>query len=104
MIRLASWKPIWDRCKVWFKPVVQVEFKLFATLMEYLPAGARGHSVVVDLSEGTTIYELMDQFHVPREQAHLVVRNGVYVHFSERDTYQLQDGDVIALWPPVAGG
>ena len=89
---------------MWFELVVRVELKLFATLMQYLPAGARGHSVVVDLPEGITIYELMDRFHVPREQAHLVVRNGVYVHFSERDTYKLQEGDVIALWPPVAGG
>jgi molybdopterin converting factor small subunit len=84
--------------------VVQVELKLFATLMQYLPADARGHTVRVELPEGITIYELMEQFHVPREQAHLVVRNGVYVPFSERDSYKLQEGDVIALWPPVAGG
>ena len=84
--------------------MVHVEFKLFASLVEYLPANARGHSVDVDLPEGTTIYDLMDRFHVPREQAHLVVRNGIFVHFAERDSYKLQEGDVIALWPPVAGG
>ena len=89
---------------MWFELVIRVELKLFATLMRYLPAGARRHSVVVELPEGITIYELMDRFNVPREQAHLVVRNGVYVHFSERETYKLQEGDVIALWPPVAGG
>ncbi|MBI1422144.1 MAG: MoaD/ThiS family protein [Gammaproteobacteria bacterium] len=72
--------------------------------MQYLPAAARGHSVTVELPEAITIYELMDRFHVPRHQAHIVARNGVFVPFPERDTYKLQEGDVIALWPPVAGG
>ena len=84
--------------------VLQIEFKLFATLTDYLPAGAKGHSVFVDVPEGTTIYDVMDRFHVPREKAHLVVCNGVYVHFSERDSYQLKDGAALALWPPIAGG
>ncbi|MCU7878453.1 MAG: MoaD/ThiS family protein [Candidatus Thiodiazotropha sp. (ex Lucinoma borealis)] len=84
--------------------MVTVEFKLFATLMEYLPAGAQDHSVRVELSEGATIFDLMDKYRVPRTQAHLVVRNGVFVPPSQRKTFQLQDGDVIALWPPVAGG
>lgn len=84
--------------------MVQVELKLFASLMQYLPADARGHTVKVELPEGMTIYELMARFHVPREQARIVVRNGVFVPYSERDTYKLQEGDIIALWPPVAGG
>lgn len=84
--------------------MVQVELKLFASLMQYLPADSRGHSVSVELPEGATIYQLMERFHVPRAQAHIVARNGVFVPASERDTYILQQGDVIALWPPVAGG
>ncbi|MCU7853606.1 MAG: MoaD/ThiS family protein [Candidatus Thiodiazotropha sp. (ex Monitilora ramsayi)] len=84
--------------------MVNVEFKLFASLMVYLPADAKKHSVSVKLPKKTTIFELMDKFKVPHEQAHLVVRNGEFVPPSQRNTYQLQDGDVIALWPPVAGG
>ena len=84
--------------------MVRIEFKLFASLSEYLPAGARGHSVSLEVPDGTTIYELMDRFHVPRDQAHLVIRNGVFVPPSERETYTLQEGDALALWPPVAGG
>jgi molybdopterin converting factor small subunit len=83
---------------------MRIEFKLFATLSEYLPAGAQGHSVVVDIPDGTTIHAVIDRFHVPREKAYLVVCNGVYVHFSERDTFELQEGDALALWPPIAGG
>jgi sulfur-carrier protein len=84
--------------------VVNVELKLFADLMRYLPANARQQSIRVEMPEGSTIYHLMDCFQVPREQAHLVVCNGLFIPPSQRDCYQLQDQDVIALWPPVAGG
>jgi len=84
--------------------VVQIEFKLFADLMRYLPAAARQQSVQVEMVDGSTVYDLMDRFGVPREQAHLVVCNGLFIPPSQRDTYRLKDRDVIALWPPVAGG
>ncbi|MBW9265010.1 MAG: sulfur carrier protein ThiS [Candidatus Thiodiazotropha endolucinida] len=83
---------------------MNVEFKLYASLMTYLPSGATDHAVNVTLSEGATIFDLMERYQVPREQAHLVVCNGLFVPPSQRETYRLQDGDVIALWPPVAGG
>ncbi len=103
----VSWRLTWDPSKGWpdgYLSVVRIEFKLFATLSEYLPAGTQGHSVAVDIPAGTTIHEVIDQFHVPRAKAHLVVVNGVYIHLSERDTYELQAGDALALWPPIAGG
>ena len=84
--------------------MVNVEFKLYADLMRYLPANARQQSVRVEMAEGTTLYDLMDRFQVPREQAHLVICNGLFIPPSQRETYQLQDHDVVALWPPVAGG
>ena len=72
--------------------------------MAYLPPGAVGHTVSVELGEGATVLDLMERYRVPREQAHLVVCNGLFMPPSRREAYQLQNGDVIALWPPVAGG
>ncbi|MEJ2622695.1 MAG: MoaD/ThiS family protein [Candidatus Thiodiazotropha sp.] len=84
--------------------MIQVEFKLFASLMSYLPAGAKDHTVMVAMPDGATVYDLMEKYQVPREQAHLVVCNGLFVPPSQRGSQSLQDGDSIALWPPVAGG
>jgi molybdopterin synthase sulfur carrier subunit len=84
--------------------VVQLEFKLFAGLMTYLPPGTTGHSVSVEVPDGTTIHDVIDLFNVPRDKAHLVVCNGVIVHRTDRDQRQVCEGDVLALWPPVAGG
>jgi sulfur-carrier protein len=48
--------------------------------------------------------KVIDQYRVPREMAHLVLRNGVYVDPKQRDLPSLKEGDVIAIWPPVADG
>jgi molybdopterin converting factor small subunit len=33
-----------------------------------------------------------------------VLVNGVYVEPADRLTRTLQEGDVLAIWPPIAGG
>jgi len=35
---------------------------------------------------------------------HLVLINGSYVAPEDRATRTLVDGDVLAIWPPIAGG
>ena len=84
--------------------MVTIEFKHFAGLMVYLPPGTTDHGVSIEVADGTTIPELIDRFKVPTEKAHLVVCNGVIIHRTRREQVQLREGDVIAMWPPVAGG
>ena len=83
---------------------MQVQLELYASLMQYLPARADRHRVVAEMPADTTAHALLDHFGVPREKAHLVLRNGIVLHQQERDGVALEDGDVIAVWPPVAGG
>jgi molybdopterin converting factor small subunit len=35
---------------------------------------------------------------------HLVLINGKYIEPEKRLTQTLQEGDVLAIWPPIAGG
>lgn len=83
---------------------MQVRLELYASLMRYLPPGAERHRIAVEVPEGCTAQVLLDRYQIPREQSHLVLRNGVFLHQEERDALSLEDGDVIAAWPPVAGG
>ena len=83
---------------------MKIRLKLFATLSEYLPPGARQNAAEVEVPDGATPHQVMDRFRVPREQAHLVVLNGVFVLPHQRNSLALSDGDTLALWPPVAGG
>ncbi len=83
---------------------MQITFKLYATLMDYLPDGSDKHSTIVEIPTDASAYNVIDRFNVPREKAHLVLLNGVYVQPEERSTPILKEGDTLAVWPPVAGG
>lgn len=83
---------------------MRVQLELYASLMQHLPPDADRHRVQAEVPEGSTPHQLLDRYGVPRAQAHLVLRNGVFVHPPARDTTALAEGDVIAVWPPVAGG
>lgn len=83
---------------------MRIRLKLFATLSEHLPPGAKQNLVLVDVPDGATPHQVMDLCRVPREQAHLVVLNGVFVPPDQRNELALSEDDTLALWPPVAGG
>jgi molybdopterin converting factor small subunit len=84
---------------------MQITFKLYATLQHLLPADAKNNAIVIDVPEQATLHEVIDRFNVAHKDAHLVLINGRYIGFDERDDKGLlTDGDVLAVWPPVAGG
>ncbi len=79
--------------------------KLFASLAEYLPPGAKDHATKIALSSNdATIMSTLEALRVPQEKCHLVLLNGIFVSPSERPGCTISDGDTIAVWPPVAGG
>ena len=83
---------------------MRLTLKLYASLAEYLPASARDNQIALEFPLAPTPHQLLDTCHVPHARAHLLLVNGVYVTPDQRDTLALSEGDVIAAWPPVAGG
>jgi molybdopterin converting factor small subunit len=83
---------------------LQVTLKLFASLSSCLPAGAQRNKVELEIGDDVSIWSLLDSHNVPRDKCHLVLLNGIFKAPEERDTVKLQEGDVLAVWPPVAGG
>lgn len=84
---------------------MKITLKLYATLQGYLPAAAVNNSIEIEVEQQTTLHQIIDRFSVPRKDAHLVLINGTYFGFDERDEPGvLKEGDVLAVWPPVAGG
>ncbi len=81
-----------------------ITFKLYAGLSEYLPEGATRNSTQIELQPGDTVNQVIDRCQVPRDLAHLVMLNGIYLATDQRDQSQLKTGDTLAIWPPVAGG
>jgi len=84
---------------------MQITFKLFASLTEHLPTEhRRGNQMALELADGATIAQIIEPFALPMKLVHLVLINGTYVPPEQRAERQLVDGDVLAIWPPIAGG
>ena len=83
---------------------MKVTLKLFASLHELLPPGTSVNGLEIEVPEDATPHQLMDRFRVPRSLAKLVVHNSFFLEREKRDQPVLRDGDVLAVWPPVAGG
>lgn len=83
---------------------MKITLKLYASLMPYLPETDQRHAVDIEINPSDTPYDIIDSMDIPRELAHLVVVNGVFVCGDDRNIAAFKEGDVLALWPEVAGG
>jgi sulfur carrier protein ThiS len=84
---------------------MKITFKLFASLTDYLPAAVRtSNQMDLELAAGATILEVIEPFGLPEKMVHLVLINGKYIAPEDRSTLALQPDDVLAIWPPIAGG
>ncbi|MEZ5644052.1 MAG: MoaD/ThiS family protein [Burkholderiaceae bacterium] len=84
---------------------MKITFKLFATLTDYLPANVRqSNQVELDVAPDAPISQIIEPFGLPQKLVHLVLVNGKYVEPDQRMTTTLSEGDVLAIWPPIAGG
>jgi sulfur-carrier protein len=79
---------------------VKVEVQLFATLARYLPAGVTGDSVTFDVPAGTRVGDIVRSLDLPRDLDCLMVVNG----FDAPLDQPLTEGDVLSMFPPLAGG
>ena len=80
-----------------------VTLKLFASLAHYLPPGAERNQALIEVTEGATPLQVLEQYQVPTAEVHLVLVNGVFLPPSQRSR-ALEADDELAIWPAVAGG
>jgi molybdopterin converting factor small subunit len=79
---------------------VKVEVQLFATLAAYLPRGAAGDSVSLEMPAGVRVADVIQVLGIPDDLDCLRVVNGL----DAASDHRLTDGDVVSLFPPLAGG
>jgi sulfur carrier protein ThiS len=84
---------------------MNITFKLFATLGDYLPASVRpGNEMPLQVVDGATVAQVIEPFALPVKLVHLVLVNGHFIAPEQRAAHVLVEGDVLAIWPPIAGG
>jgi molybdopterin converting factor small subunit len=79
---------------------VKIEVALYATLSQYLPKGSQGHKATMECADGATVGQVIDQLGIPKPRPTMVLVNGLQ---AGEDT-PLKDGDLLAVFPPLAGG
>ena len=79
---------------------MKVEIRLFANLAKLLPPGSQKKRAAMTVRKGATVSDLLDKLDVPEKITNIVMVNGVH---KNRDT-ELQEGDVVSVFPPIAGG
>jgi sulfur carrier protein ThiS len=84
---------------------MRIALKLYASLADHLPPEARKtNRLELDLPAAATVAGVIEQRSLPTRSCHLVLVNGVYVPPAERSRRVLEEGDELAIWPPIAGG
>ena len=79
---------------------MKVEVRLFANLAKLLPPGSQNKRATITIKKGATIEQLMEKMNIPPKITNVVMVNGVH---KKRET-ELEEGDVVSMFPPIAGG
>ncbi len=84
---------------------MKITLKLFASLTDYLPPENKYTNMVeLEVASDASIMQIIKPLALPAKMVHLVLVNGKYVEPEQRLTQTLVEGDVLAIWPPIAGG
>ena len=79
---------------------MRVEVRLFATLARYLPDDDPMGATFVEVAEGSTVADVARALGIPPDLSRIALVN-------DRDADEdrrLRAGDVVTLFPPLAGG
>ena len=77
-----------------------VEVRLFATLARYLPHDTKAGAAILEVAEGSTVADIAARLGIPSSLSRIVLVN-------DREAGEdvvLRAGDVVTLFPPLAGG
>ena len=79
---------------------MKIEVRLFATLATYLPDESDGRSVTLEVPDCGMVGDVVRSLGIPEDMPFITMINGRDVAFDQ----PLADGDVLSLFPPLAGG
>jgi len=79
---------------------MEIEVKLFATLRDYLPKGSGQFSCKVEMNSTDTVRDVLQKLKIPEEMPKIILVNGLHSNLDR----VLKFGDVLSVFPPVAGG
>lgn len=79
--------------------IMRITIKLYSMLRSYLGEGSKGVAVR-EFPDGTTIAHVLTALGIPEKIPRLTLINGEQKEAGDR----VSDGDVLSIFPPMAGG
>jgi sulfur-carrier protein len=79
---------------------MKIEVALYATLAKYLPPDAQNRKASIEVRDGATVREVMNQLGIPQDFPNILLVNG---RQAPEDAI-LKDGETLSIFPPLAGG
>ncbi len=79
---------------------VSVTLKLFATFRRYWPSDSQSDARTLGVRPGTRVGDVLAGFGVPTDDSAVILINGR----TGTPEQVLEDGDVVAVFPSMAGG
>lgn len=81
---------------------MQIEMKFFSGLQEYLPENSGKNSCRIETSQGNSVEDILHELKIPSQRLSglLIMANGIHVKLD----YAPKEGDVISVFPAIAGG
>jgi sulfur carrier protein ThiS len=79
---------------------MKVQLWLRGYLRQYIPHDSRKGHVIQEISEGTTIGDLLERLMIPGWRIAMIYLNGVRV----KDNEILKDGDYLRVYPQIFAG
>lgn len=79
---------------------MNIKVRLFANLRDYLPPGSDRFSCQLEVNEGARVGDLLNHLNIPNDLPKIILLNAIHSDQEEL----LKDGDVISIFPPIAGG
>lgn len=80
-----------------------VTVRLFADLVAYMPPEAVGKRAKVEVPDGATVLTLIDRLGIPFEISEGIIGIAINDEVSHHEAL-LKHGDVVSLFPALAGG
>ncbi|MEJ2248112.1 MAG: MoaD/ThiS family protein [Candidatus Lokiarchaeota archaeon] len=75
---------------------ISVLVKFFASLRQYGPRKEK-----IKLKAGSKIKNILEKYSIPSQENLVIIVNG---HPHKTENYFLNEGDIVAIFPTIAGG
>jgi sulfur carrier protein len=79
---------------------MKIEVKLFANFRDYLPKGSSRFSCTMTVDPAERVTDVLGKLGLPKDHPKIILINGVHGN----EDHVLKEGDVLSIFPPVAGG